>query len=124
MSQPAPVLITGTAQGGQLMTTTDVDWPADVNLSNMASKVTLVHRRDKFKAEPILVDKLKQRVADGKVDLKGHRTLDEILGDASGVTGIRLKSTLTGETENIDLQAASSRSATNRTPTSSRVNWR
>jgi thioredoxin reductase (NADPH) len=73
-------------------------------LSNIASKVTLVHRRDKFKAEPILVDKLNERVAEGKIELKVHNTLDEVLGDASGVTGIRVKSTLTGETEQIDLK--------------------
>ncbi|MEJ8856050.1 thioredoxin-disulfide reductase [Variovorax robiniae] len=73
-------------------------------LSNIASKVTLVHRRDKFKAEPILVDKLNEKVAEGKIELKVHNTLDEVLGDASGVTGIRVKSTLTGNTEDIDLK--------------------
>ena len=73
-------------------------------LSNIASKVTLVHRRDKFKAEPILVDKLNEKAAEGKIELKVHNTLEEVLGDASGVTGIRLKSTLTGATEDIALQ--------------------
>ncbi|WP_213955001.1 MULTISPECIES: thioredoxin-disulfide reductase [unclassified Variovorax] len=73
-------------------------------LSNIASKVTLVHRRDKFKAEPILVDKLNEKVAEGKIELKVHNTLDEVLGDASGVTGIRVKSTLSGATEDIDLK--------------------
>jgi thioredoxin reductase (NADPH) len=73
-------------------------------LSNIASKVTLVHRRDKFKAEPILVDKLHEKVAEGKIVLKTHKVLDEVLGDASGVTGIRLKSTDSGETEQIDLK--------------------
>jgi thioredoxin reductase (NADPH) len=73
-------------------------------LSNIASKVTLVHRRDKFKAEPILVDKLNEKVAEGKIVLKTHKVLDEVLGDASGVTGIRLKSTDTGATEQIDLK--------------------
>ncbi|MEJ8850300.1 thioredoxin-disulfide reductase [Variovorax rhizosphaerae] len=73
-------------------------------LSNIASKVTLVHRRDKFKAEPILVDKLNEKVAEGKIELKVHNTLDEVLGDASGVTGIRVKSTLTGDTQDIDLK--------------------
>ena len=58
-------------------------------LSNIASKVYLVHRRDKFKAEPILVDKLMEKVAAGKIELKTFQTLDEVLGDASGVTGIR-----------------------------------
>ncbi len=73
-------------------------------LSNIASKVTLVHRRDKFKAEPILVDKLNEKVAEGKIVLKTHKVLDEVLGDGSGVTGIRLKSTDDGATEQIDLK--------------------
>jgi len=73
-------------------------------LSNIASKVTLVHRRDKFKAEPILVDKLNEKAAEGKIELKVHNTLDEVLGDASGVTGVRIRSTLTDETEQIDLK--------------------
>ena len=73
-------------------------------LSNIASKVTLVHRRDKFKAEPILVDKLNEKVAEGKIVLKTHKVLDEVLGDDSGVTGIRLKSTDDGDTEQIDLK--------------------
>jgi len=73
-------------------------------LSNIASKVYLVHRRDKFKAEPILVDKLMEKVAAGKIVLKTFQTLDEVLGDASGVTGIRLKSTTTGSLEDITLQ--------------------
>ena len=75
-------------------------------LSNIASKVTLVHRRDKFKAEPILVDKLMAKVKEGKIELKTHFTLDEVLGDQSGVTGIRIKSTLDGKTEDIKLQGA------------------
>ncbi|MET1116577.1 MAG: thioredoxin-disulfide reductase [Comamonas sp.] len=73
-------------------------------LSNIASKVTLVHRRDKFKAEPILVDKLHEKVKAGKIELKTHFTLDEVLGDPSGVTGIRLRSTQDGHTEDIALQ--------------------
>jgi len=73
-------------------------------LSNIASKVTLVHRRDKFKAEPILVDKLNEKVAEGKIVLKTHTVLDEVLGDDSGVTGIRLKSTQGDATEQIDLK--------------------
>ncbi|MBK6594794.1 MAG: thioredoxin-disulfide reductase [Burkholderiales bacterium] len=72
-------------------------------LSNIASKVYLVHRRDKFKAEPILIDKLMEKVASGKIELKTFRTLDEVLGDASGVTGIRVKSTTDGTTEDIAL---------------------
>ena len=73
-------------------------------LSNIASKVYLVHRRDKFRAEPILVDKLMQKAADGKIELKLFKTLDEVLGDASGVTGVRLKDAKTGATEDIKLQ--------------------
>lgn len=61
-------------------------------LSNIASKVHLVHRRDKFRAEPILVDKLMAKVAEGKMELHLWNTLDEVLGDASGVTGVRLRS--------------------------------
>ena len=73
-------------------------------LSNIASKVTLVHRRDKFKAEPILIDKLMDKVKAGKIELKLFNTLDEVLGDASGVTGIRLKSTQSGQTEDVQLK--------------------
>ncbi|MDO8440852.1 MAG: thioredoxin-disulfide reductase [Polaromonas sp.] len=73
-------------------------------LSNIASKVYLVHRRDKFKAEAILLDKLHEKVASGKIELKLHQTLDEVLGDASGVNGVRLKSTQTGSTEDLQLQ--------------------
>lgn len=73
-------------------------------LSNIASKVYLVHRRDQFKAEAILVDKLHEKIAAGKIELRTHRTLDEVLGDASGVTGIRIKHTQDGSTENLDLQ--------------------
>ena len=73
-------------------------------LSNIASKVTLVHRRDKFKAEPILIDKLMEKVKAGKIELKLFHTLDEVLGDASGVTGIRLKNTQSGATEDVKLK--------------------
>ena len=65
-------------------------------LSNIASTVHLVHRRDKFRAEPILVDKLKAKVAAGKIQLHLWHTLDEVLGDASGVTGVRLRGTAPG----------------------------
>ncbi len=73
-------------------------------LSNIASKVYLVHRRDRFKAEAILIDKLMAKVAAGKVQLKTFNTLDEVLGDATGVTGIRIKSTKDGSTEDLALQ--------------------
>ena len=59
-------------------------------LANIAKKVTLVHRRDSFRAEKILVDKLMARVAEGKIELKLNATLDEVLGDDSGVTGMRI----------------------------------
>lgn len=62
-------------------------------LTNIASKVHLVHRRDKFRAEPILVDKLHERVREGKLQLHLFHRLDEVLGDATGVTGVRLRST-------------------------------
>ena len=73
-------------------------------LSNIASKVYLVHRRDKFKAEAILVDKLHEKVAAGKIVLKTFHTLDEVLGDAGGVTGVRLKSTTDASTQDIALK--------------------
>jgi len=72
-------------------------------LSNIASKVYLVHRRDKFKAEAILIDKMMEKVAAGKIELKTFSTLDEVLGDSTGVTGIRLKSTADGSTEDVVL---------------------
>ena len=65
-------------------------------LSNIARTVHVVHRRDKFRAEAILVDKLMAKAAAGKVVLHLWHTLDEVLGDASGVTGVRLKSTQAG----------------------------
>ena len=65
-------------------------------LSNIASTVHLVHRRDKFRAEPILIDKVHEKVATGKIVLHLFNTLDEVLGDASGVTGVRLKNVSTG----------------------------
>ena len=73
-------------------------------LSNIADKVYLVHRRDTFKAEAILVDKLMAKVATGKIELKLHSTLEEVLGDQSGVTGVRLKNVHTGATEDLTLK--------------------
>ena len=73
-------------------------------LSNIASKVTLVHRRDTFRAEAIMVDKLMQKVKEGKIELKTFCVLDEVLGDAKGVNGIRIKNVQTGATEDIALQ--------------------
>jgi len=60
-------------------------------LSNIATKVHLIHRRDKYKAEAIMIDKLMDKVKAGKIVLEVHSVLDEVLGDASGVTGVRLK---------------------------------
>ena len=60
-------------------------------LANIASKVTLIHRRDKFRAEKIMVDKLYKRVEEGKIALELNSTLDEVLGDGTGVTGVRIK---------------------------------
>jgi len=73
-------------------------------LANIASKVTLVHRRDKFKAEAILVDKLMEKVQAGKIELQLFHTLDEVLGDDSGVTGMRIKNNQTGDTKEIPLK--------------------
>ena len=73
-------------------------------LSNIARKVHLVHRRDKFRAEAILIDRLMEKVATGKMELHLWQTLDEVLGDASGVTGVRLKSTQGGGTSELTLK--------------------
>src|SRR6185437_12506659 len=72
-------------------------------LSNIASKVTVVHRRDKFRAEPILVDRLLAKQAEGKVEIKWNHTLDEVTGDDSGVTGVNLKSTVDGKITPVSL---------------------
>jgi len=70
-------------------------------LSNIATKVHMIHRRDKFKAEAIMIDKLMDKVKSGKIVLEVHSVLDEVLGDASGVTGVRLKSTLDSSTRDL-----------------------
>jgi thioredoxin reductase (NADPH) len=66
-------------------------------LSNIATKVTIIHRRDKFRAEAILIDRLNAKAAEGKIVIKYNHTLDEVTGDDSGVTGINIKSTETGK---------------------------
>jgi thioredoxin reductase (NADPH) len=73
-------------------------------LSNIASKVHLVHRRDKFRAEPILLDKINEKVAAGKIELHLHQVLDEVLGDPSGVTGVRLRAVDGGATQDLTLK--------------------
>jgi len=73
-------------------------------LSNIADKVHVVHRRDRFRAEPILVDKLMAKVAAGKVELHLWHTLDEVLGNDSGVTGVRLKGSQDGATRELALK--------------------
>ncbi|AUL48127.1 thioredoxin-disulfide reductase [Bordetella trematum] len=70
-------------------------------LSNICRKVTLIHRRDKFRAEPILVDKLMDKVANGNMELRVFSTLEEVLGDDSGVTGVRIRNVETGVTEDL-----------------------
>ena len=75
-------------------------------LSNIAKHVTVIHRRDKFRAEKIMVDKLMKRVAEGKVAIEWDHTLDEVLGDKGGVTGVRIKSTKDGATKDLKVTGA------------------
>ncbi len=72
-------------------------------LANIASHVTVVHRRDQFRSEKILADKLKARATEGKVKIEWFSVLDEVLGDASGVTGMKIKDVNTGATKEISL---------------------
>ncbi|KAI5914953.1 thioredoxin-disulfide reductase [Thauera sp. 2A1] len=73
-------------------------------LANIASKVTLVHRRNKFRAEKIMIDKMMEKVEAGKIVLELDATLDEVLGDKSGVTGMRIRNVNNGETRDLSLQ--------------------
>ena len=73
-------------------------------LSNIASKVHLIHRRDKFRAEAILIDKLMDKSHAGRIELHLWHTLDEVLGDATGVTGVRIKDTRDGGTSELALK--------------------
>jgi thioredoxin reductase (NADPH) len=73
-------------------------------LSNIASKVHLVHRRDKFRAEAIMIDKVMAKVGSGKIELHLWNTLDEVLGDGTGVTGVRLRHTQGGGSTEIPLK--------------------
>ena len=70
-------------------------------LSNIARAVTLVHRRDKLRAEKIMIDKLMKKAAEGNIRLEWNHVLDEVLGDKSGVTGVRLKHAATGVTKEL-----------------------
>ncbi|OZI19932.1 thioredoxin-disulfide reductase [Bordetella genomosp. 9] len=70
-------------------------------LSNICRTVTMIHRRDKFRAEPILVDRLMDKVENGNMKLKLFSELEEVLGDDSGVTGVRIRSNKTGQTEDL-----------------------
>jgi len=72
-------------------------------LSNIASHVTVVHRRDKFKCEKILAGQLMEKAKTGNIDIRWNHTLDEVLGDNMGVTGMRIKNTGDGSTQDIDL---------------------
>jgi thioredoxin reductase (NADPH) len=72
-------------------------------LANICSHVTVVHRRDKFKAEKILANKLIEKSQGGNVTIEWNHTLDEVLGDASGVTGVRIKNAQTGATKQVDV---------------------
>ena len=73
-------------------------------LAHICAKVTLVHRRDKFRAEKIMIDKLMKRVAEGKIALELDSTLDEVLGDKTGVTGIRILKLKTNKNKNLVLK--------------------
>ncbi|MBD1565938.1 thioredoxin-disulfide reductase [Vibrio sp. SA48] len=75
-------------------------------LSNIAAEVHLIHRRDSFRAEKILINRLMDKVENGNIILHTDRTLDEVLGDDMGVTGVRLKHTLSDETEQLDVMGA------------------
>ena len=75
-------------------------------LSNIASEVHLIHRRDTFRAEKILVKRLMDKVENGNIVLHTDRTLDEVLGDDMGVTGVRIKDTQSDKTEEIDVMGA------------------
>lgn len=73
-------------------------------LSNIASKVTIIHRRDSFRSEKILSNQLLKKAETGNVEILWNHTLDEVLGDNAGVTGIRVKSTETGDTQEVPVQ--------------------
>lgn len=73
-------------------------------LSNIASKVTLIHRRDKFRAEPILLDRLHKKIQEGKIELKVNCVVEQIVGDAGGVTGVQLRDHVRAVPEFVEVQ--------------------
>ena len=73
-------------------------------LSNIAKKVTLIHRRDKFRAEPIMVDHLMDKVKEGKIELRLHSVLDQVLGNETGVTGARVRNVQSDSSQDLTLQ--------------------
>ncbi|AFJ85229.1 thioredoxin-disulfide reductase [Burkholderia vietnamiensis] len=73
-------------------------------LTGIAKKVTVIHRRDKFRAEPILIDRLLEKEKEGVVDIKWDHVLDEVTGEESGVTGLRIKNVKTGATQDLTVQ--------------------
>lgn len=75
-------------------------------LSNICKTVTIIHRRDEFRSEPIMTDKLMEKVENGNVKLKLFYELDEVLGDDTGVTGVRIRNNQTNETEDLDVTGA------------------
>jgi len=74
-----------------------------IYLSNIASHVTVIHRRDKFRSEKILADQLMEKAKNGNVTIEWNAAVDEVLGDDSGVTGVRIKNTQDGNTKDIDV---------------------
>ena len=72
-------------------------------LSNIASKVTVIHRRDKFRAEPILIDRLMAKTKEGNIRIQWNHVLDEVIGDDSGVTGVRIRHAQSGATQELAL---------------------
>ena len=72
-------------------------------LSNIASKVTVIHRRDKFRAEPILIDRLMAKTKEGNIQIQWNHVLDEVIGDDSGVTGVRIRHAQSGATQELAL---------------------